>query len=103
MDPEQPILPRHALCDHTQAGFRDGKVRKSGLASQAGGGARKDNRAAAEGSQSPRRLAANQKASKAADPPELLKLLRAQLLEIDAPVESHRASLGSKCWQNAVE
>jgi hypothetical protein len=61
-------------------------VRKSGLASLAGGGARKDNRAAAEGSQSPRRLAANQKACKAANPPELLKLLRAQLLEIDAPV-----------------
>jgi hypothetical protein len=52
VDPERPILPRHALCDHTQAGFRDGKVRKSGLASQAGGGACKDNRAAAEGSQS---------------------------------------------------
>src|SRR4029077_7998968 len=44
VDPERPILPRHALCDHTQAGFRDGKVRKSGLASQAGGGAFKDNR-----------------------------------------------------------
>ena len=35
VDPERPILPRHALCDYTQAGFRDGKVRKSGLASVA--------------------------------------------------------------------
>jgi hypothetical protein len=45
-----------------------------------------DDRAAAERSQSPRRLAADQKAAKTADPPELLELLRAQLAEIDAPV-----------------
>ena len=56
VDPNRPIFPRHALCDHRQAGFRGGKVRKSGLASQAGGGARKDNRAAAKRSQSPRSL-----------------------------------------------
>src|SRR5882724_8737636 len=83
-----PLIPppRHALCDHAQAGFRGGEVRKAGLAAQAGGGAGEDDRAAAERSQSPRRLAADQKPAKAADPPELLELLRAQLSEIDAPV-----------------
>jgi hypothetical protein len=74
------------LCAIMQACLRGGEVRKARLAAQAGGGAGEDDRAAAERSQSPRRLAADQKAAKAADPPELLELLRAQLAEIDAPV-----------------
>src|SRR5258707_3031081 len=86
MNSERSVLARHALRDHAQAGFRGGELRKARLAAQAGGGAGEDDRAAAERSQSPRRLAADQKAAKAADPPELLELLRAQLAEIDAPV-----------------
>src|SRR5262245_11969498 len=86
VNPERPVLPRHALRDHAQAGLCGGEVRKARLAVQAGGGAGEDDRAAAERRKSPRRLAADQKAAEAADPPELLELLRAQLAEIDAPV-----------------
>jgi hypothetical protein len=74
---ERAVLARHALRDHPQPCFRGGEVRKSWLASHARGSAREDDRAAAERRQAPRRLPANQKPTKAADPPELLKLLSA--------------------------
>jgi hypothetical protein len=77
---------RHALRDHAQACLCGGKVRESWLAPQARGSACEDDRTAAERNQPPRRLAADEEAAKAADPPELLELLRAQFLEIDAPV-----------------
>src|ERR1700746_1179768 len=59
-------------------------MRDARRAAQAGGGAGEDDRPAAERCQSPRRLAADQKAAKTADAPELLELLGAQLAEIDA-------------------
>jgi hypothetical protein len=45
VNPERPVLPRHALRDHTQTCFRGGEVRKPGLASQARGSSSENDRA----------------------------------------------------------
>ena len=83
VDSERPVLPRHALRDHSQHGLGRGKVRKARLAAQAGGGAGEDDRAVAERSETPGRLAADQKPAKAADPPERLEVCGGELPEID--------------------
>ena len=59
-------------------------MREARLAAQARGGTGEDDRPAPERRQAPCRLAADQKAAKTADPPELLELLGAQLAEVDA-------------------
>jgi hypothetical protein len=84
MKTERPVLTRHALRDHAQSCLGGGKLRIARPAAQAGGRAGKDDRAAAEWGQSPHRLAADKKAAKAPDPPEILESLRGQRAEIDA-------------------
>jgi hypothetical protein len=81
VDSERPVLPRHALRDHSQPGLGRGKVRKARLAAQAGGGA--DDLAVAERSETPGRLAADQKPAKAADRPERLEGCGGELPEND--------------------
>jgi hypothetical protein len=60
------------------------KCAKPGLPRRLAEAAGEDDRATAERSQAPGRLAADQKTAKAANPPEILELLRGQRAEIDA-------------------
>src|SRR5258708_30516391 len=48
MEPLRPVLARHALRDHAQAGFRRGELRKARFAAQASRGAGEEHRAAPE-------------------------------------------------------
>ena len=69
--------------DHSHPGLGRGKVRKARLAAQAGEGSGEDDLDVAESSQSPGRLAADQKPAKAADAPERIEVCRGELPEID--------------------
>src|SRR5262249_53396651 len=73
-----------------------GEMRIARLATETAGSASEDDRAAPKRNQASRGLAADQKAAKTTDAPELLELVRAQLQEIDAlivaSVEHHKVS-----------
>src|SRR5262249_61249706 len=84
MQPWGRELARNRLCDHTQPRLGRSKMREARLAAQAAGGAREDERAAPQRSEPAGCLAAHKEPRKAADPPEILKRLGAQLLEGDA-------------------
>src|SRR5689334_5532342 len=94
-------LAGHALGDHPEAGLGRGEVREARLAAQAARGAGEDHRAAALRRQPPRRLAADQEAAIAADPPERLELGGRRLAEIDplvvAGIEDHEIERPVSC------
>src|SRR5215217_2269119 len=84
MDAEWPIFARHALRDHAQASFGCRKMRKSRFAANARRSAGEHDAAAPERHEPARCFAPDQEAAETADAPEILKLLRGQLAEVDA-------------------
>src|SRR3954468_19491723 len=82
------VLARHALRDHAQARLGGGELGKPGLPGEAAGRTGEDPRAPAGGDEPAGRLAADEKARKAADPPEFLELLRRGLAEVDVLIDA---------------
>src|SRR5216683_6478917 len=70
MDAEGPVLARHALRDHAQAGLGGREMREPRLAANAGRSAGEDDSAASERHQTARCLAPDNEAAEAADAPE---------------------------------
>ena len=89
MEALRPELARHRLDHEAQSalgGVEGGEARP---AAQRARGAGEDHRAAAERRQAAHRLAGEQEAGEAADPPGVLEVLRRHLAEIDGGVVAH--------------
>src|SRR6185437_4514060 len=89
VDALRPELARHRLHQQAQAalgGVEGGEPRP---AAQRARGTGEDHRAAADGRQAAHRLAAEQEAGEATDPPGVLEVLHRHLAEVDGGVVAH--------------